>query len=440
MKIKIAFLWPYNNQWIGGWDRKFSIYYKNLHEDFFDKYFVYVVTDATLISTDNHNEIFLTEDRLQDFFASKSINYIYFAWAKISEHIKESLLHHYYGLVNVNFTDCYTDNKKLLNLIISKTDYWKIRFIHGKLNNSYTVYNPIDFDNRVRLSQEIHENHRNYFHDKKCIIGRLGRAEPSKWHFLIISVLLKLQRQWNYSYGFVFAGMPLLYRKALKFLLNKKMYKSVLFLPELRKLEDISKFYHSIDIFWQTSWIWESFGNVIAEAFCFNVPVITDFKAFYRDGKVNKKLYDAQIELVDNEVNWWYCSYPDSVISFLENHDLAQLHHLWKSWYQKVQNVYNVKFTSNTMAKILYDFWRNHLSFNYDEKFENLLQIPWPKEVDNYREEYLKRLKTCYDCNPITLNKKFIYNFFANIWRSVEYSYLLYRKILKNIFKIDIEK
>jgi hypothetical protein len=33
------------------------------------------------------------------------------------------------------------------------------------------------------------------------------------------------------------------------------------------------------------------------------VPVITDFKAFYRGGKVNKRLYDAQIELVDNEVN-----------------------------------------------------------------------------------------------------------------------------------------
>jgi hypothetical protein len=49
--------------------------------------------------------------------------------------------------------------------------------------------------------------------------------------------------------------MPYLYRKVLKFLLNKKIYKNILFLPELRKLEDIAKFYQSIDIFWQTSWI-----------------------------------------------------------------------------------------------------------------------------------------------------------------------------------------
>lgn len=440
MKIKIAFLWPYNNQWIGWWDRKFSIYYKNLSEDLFEKYFVYVVHDMTLISTENHNEIFLTEEGLEDFFASKDIDYIYFAWAKISEYSKESLLKKYYGLINVNFTDCYTDNKKLLNLIISKTDYWKIKWIHGKLNNSYVVYNPIDFENRVRLSKETNENHRSYFNNKKRIIGRLGRAEPSKWHYFIVATLLKLQKQWNYSYGFAFAGMPYLYRRMLKFLLNKKMYKSILFLPELRKLEDIANFYQSIDIFRQTSWIWESFWNVIAEAFCFNVPVITDFKAFYRNGKVNKKLYDAQIELVDNEMNWWYCVYPDSVIGFLENHSLDQLHAMWKVGYQKVQNVYNVKFTSNTMAKILYDFWKKHLSFVDDEKFENLVQIPWLKEVDDYREEYLKRIEICYDYNPIFLSKKILYVFSAYIWRSLEYIYLIYRKFAKNVLKKNIEK
>lgn len=439
MKINIAFLLPYNNQWIWWTDRKFGIYYNNLHKEYFNKYCVYVTEDTSNIQK-AWDESVLLDTQIESFLEEKNIDFIYYWWAKINKNIYDMLLHKYYIIMNINFTNLYQNNDKILNFIISKTDYFKINLINWKLTNSYVVYNPIDFDNRVRLSQEIHESHRNHFHDKKYIVGRLGRAEPSKWHFLIISTLLKLQRQWNYSYGFVFAGMPLLYRKILKLILNKKMYKSVLFLPELRKLEDITKFYNSIDIFWQTSWIWESFWNVIAEAFCFNVPVITDFKDFYKNGKINKKLYDAQIELVDNEVNWWYCAYPDSVINFLENHSFAQLHNMGKSGYQKVQDVYNVKFTSNTMAKILYDFWKKHLSFVYDEKFENLVQIPWLKEVDDYREEYLRRLKTCYNYNPITSSKKRLYMFFAHIWRFVEYMYLTYRKFAKNVLKKDIEK
>lgn len=55
----------------------------------------------------------------------------------------------------------------------------------------------------------------------------------------------------------------------MKVLLSKKMYNSIVFIPELRRLEDIAEFYASIDLFWQTSWIGESFGNVIAEANCF---------------------------------------------------------------------------------------------------------------------------------------------------------------------------
>ncbi|MBP6085909.1 hypothetical protein KA478_01695 [Patescibacteria group bacterium] len=53
--------------------------------------------------------------------------------------------------------------------------------------------------------------------------------------------------------------MPYLYRKVLKLLLRKKMYESIVFLPELRDLKDIASFYASIDIFWQTSRIGESF-------------------------------------------------------------------------------------------------------------------------------------------------------------------------------------
>jgi hypothetical protein len=58
----------------------------------------------------------------------------------------------------------------LLNLIISKTDYWKLKFIHGDLKNSYVVYNPIDFEKWSKLANETRENYRDKFQDKKFII------------------------------------------------------------------------------------------------------------------------------------------------------------------------------------------------------------------------------------------------------------------------------
>jgi glycosyltransferase involved in cell wall biosynthesis len=60
--------------------------------------------------------------------------------------------------------------------------------------------------------------------------------------------------------------MPWLYRKYISMFLSKEMQSCIINIPEQRKYEDIAEFYASIDIFWQASWIGESFGNVIAEA------------------------------------------------------------------------------------------------------------------------------------------------------------------------------
>ncbi len=440
MKIKIAFLWPHNNQGIWWGDRKFSIYYKYLNEQYFDKYFIYIVSDGKLESYDSDDKILLTQEHILEFLISKNIDFVYFAWAKITTEIRDNILNDFFWLVNVNFTDCYTTNKKLLNLIISKTDYWKIKFINGNLNNSYVVYNPIDFNNWIRLSTEIQENHRDIFKEKNYIIWRLARAEPSKWHYLIIGTLLKLQKEDNYWYWFIFAGMPYLYKKTLKLILNKKMYNSILFLPELKKLEDISKFYNSIDLFWQTSWIWESFGNVIAESFCFNVPVMTDFKDFYREWSINKKLYDAQIELVDNKINWGYCSYPEICVNFLKTHSLEELQHMGKNGYKKVEKIYNVEWTCDTLTKILYDFGRKQLHFQYDKIFEKIEQTPSMDEINKYKDVYIKRIKDCYKHNKIVWIDKILYLVYSSIRRSIEYCYLIYRKASKVIFHIDIEQ
>ena len=438
MKIKIIFLLPHNNKWIGGWDRKYDIYFKNLSNEYFEKYFVEVTNIDTEVDVQGERVV-LTASMIKDFLFEREIQYIYFAWAKIDKSLQNELTKKYIGLLNINFTPRYDNSWEFINLIISKTDYRKLARMHGSLINSYVVYNPIDVTNWCRLSSEVDGIYRNNFHDKKAIIGRLWRAEPSKWHFLMIATLVLLQRRKNYSYGFIFAWMPYLYRKVLKVLLHKKMYTSILFLPELKRLDDIAKFYKSIDIFWQTSRIGESFWNVIAEAFCFKVPVITDFKRFYRNGKVIEHIYDAQIELVDHEINWWYCKYPSKVIDFLEQHTLDDIQVLWYHWYEKVHQLYDVKDTAITLAKILYKIGKEKWFYTIDPCFEQLQQNPTTEELEQYQEVYFEKIALCQQTNTLHRMNYYCYMLLNNLWRWVEYLYLLVRKLAKKYGKKDIE-
>jgi glycosyltransferase involved in cell wall biosynthesis len=439
MKIRIAFLGQHQASGIGWGDRKFEIYFAHLSEVYVQKYFVYVTTDPTQLQETWERVVLLEKDIIQ-FLQTHHIDYVYFAWAKIGHNTHQAILQKSTGLINVNFTPCYDPSGKHINLIISKTDYWKLKRMHGELINAYVVYNPIDVDNRTKLAKVSIGTHRTYFTDKKYLIGRLGRAEPSKWHFLIIATLLQLQKKKVYDYGFIFAGMPRLYRKILKLLLNKRMYASLLFLPELRKLEDITTFYASIDLFWQTSWIGESFWNVIAESYCFGVPVITDFKHFYRNGKVHEAIYDAQTELVDHGVTWGYCRYPKQVINFLESHARKQLQHLGQAWYAKAHAEYHIQKTDETLVRILYDIGLKDWKYAHDNAFEQLVATPSSEEVEEYATDYARRMEIAERVNTPSRSDKMQYQLLHTVWRWVEYAYLLVRKSIRLAWQKDIER
>ncbi|NDK08117.1 glycosyltransferase [Candidatus Gracilibacteria bacterium] len=435
MKIKIVFLGKYNNKGIGGGDRKYNILYENLNVNFFEKYFIYITDKKKLISIESKNYV-LTSDMILDFLFENNIDYVYFAGADILNDIKENIIKNFVCLINVNFVHCYLKNPNVLNLIISKTEHFKLMSIHSNLINSYVVYNPINFDLWTKLSESTDHSYRSKLSNKKFIIGRIARSEPSKWSFLIISTLFELQFKKNYKYGFIFVGMPLLYRFFLKIFLNKIMYNSIIFLPEQKEYSEIAKFYKSIDIFWQTSGVGESFGNVIAESFCFKIPVFSDYKIFYNNGKVKKNLYDAQIELVDNNINGFYLNTPKSIISKLDSLSKHKIDVLGKNGYSKVKNIYNVKVGVNTLAKILYDYGRINLGYEKDDNFEQIVKIPGKNEINEYKYEYLKRIEICNKNNKIN----FSYFLLKTLWEFVEFLYLLLRKILIKFFSFNLEK
>lgn len=440
MKINIAVIGP--EEGIGGTNRKYRIYFKYLDEKKFNKYYINISHEKEEEKETEKNEFLLSRDKIIDFLKRKNISYVYLSVRKdYSAELYDEIRKNMFILKNVNFTELYDSDEKVLNLIISKTDHLKIKLINGQLINDYVVYNPIDFELWNKLSKNKKNNYRNYFRkENKIIIGRLARAEPSKWEFLILKTLLKLQKEKNYDYGFVFAGTSSIYRWTMKLLLNKKMKENILFLPELKSHEDIAKFYNSIDLFWQTSHIGESFGNVIAEAFCFKVPVITDYKKFLQnDGSVEEKKYDAQIEVVDHGKNGAYCNYPETVIKFLKETDKKRLEKLGQNGYEKVKKYYDAKIAGNTLARILYDHMKISKKIKKDSSFEKLKRIPSEKEIKDYYGEYIQRLNTAVKNNKIEPSSLKKYNRQKAVWTLIENIYLVKRKLLR-FAGIDVEK
>lgn len=432
MKINIGFVVQATSG-IGGGDRKFGIYYSHLSEKFFNKSQVVITGNKN----QTNNENFIKEENLGYWIEKNKIDAVYLA-AKIDDKTFSAIKKKTWIIKNVNFTEVYSKDPKIINLIISKTDYWKLNWLHNGLQNSHVVYNPIDVDKWLLWKEKNNGKYRREFKGKKFIVGRLGRAEPTKWNFLIIKTLWRLDNKRNYDFGFLFAGMPLLYRKILNFTLSKKMKKCVIFLPELRSDEDLAKFYNSIDVFWQTSYIGESFGNVIAESFCFGVPVFTDYKDFFKkSGKINKKWYNAQSELVDGNINGAYCNYPEIVEKFLNETTLAKLRKMGLNGQKKSKNVYDAKLAGQTIAKVLYGYLKKDKKTK-DALFESINQVPSDKEVKDWAKKYQKRLEEEKKQNEIPLLRHISYKIQEKLWNAIEFIYVGVRFLLRKV-KIDIE-
>lgn len=436
-KINIAFLAP--PEGIGGGNRKFSIYYNHLSDKYFNKWYLYIHKNPDAYIDVGGGQYVIGTNKIINFIKKNRIDFFY-ACRPISLSLFTQIKKISYILKNVNGVVAYSSDKKVINLAISKVQYLQLKCIYPVLNNTFVVYNPIEINKWHKLSKKITSLYRKRLLNKKLIIGRLGRAEPNKWDFLIISTLRELDKQANYSYGYVFAGIPLLYRIALKLLLSKRMQNSIICLPELKEDRDIAQFYKTLDLFWQTSQAGESFGNVIAEAFCFGIPVMSDYKDFFKNnGRINIKVCNAQSELVDHGINGMICNYPSKIIEFLGNTDIRNLKIMGWRGFNKVKKKYDAKTAGMTMAKTLYSILRQNNQIKKNAKLEKLKKIPSDSEVLTYDLEYQHLLEKEIKANQVKQSEFLKYKIEEKIWHSIELVYLCIRKTLKRL-SIDIEK
>ena len=434
-KVKVMFI--IERGILGGTERSAMLYAKKLNKNLFEPLFI-VSKPIDEEFRKRFGELkyeIISSDEIPRFAESMGIQVI-LDFTSLDGKAIENLKKSSKVLRFVVFTENYSFNADS-NLMISKTEYLKAKLYHkdnfGK--KDYVVYFPVDLDfwHKLDLSSSIKPY---YTDDKKIVVGRLARAEPSKWHYLLLATLHQFKRKKALGkFTFVFAGMPKLYEKYIEIFFREELNKkNIILLPELASDEDVARFYKSLDVFIQTSWIGESFGCVIAESFCFGVPVISDWKGFLNKKNVDIKRYDTQIELVDLYKNGFYANHPETIYKFLTKLNRKELKLLGKNGSEKIKRLYNVDKVVANLEHIL-------LGPILNLKPElNRRIYPSHSEINSFPSEYANRIFEARTIeSSLTKKEKIRYNLQCVGWRCIEWVYLLTRRLLR-IFSFDIER
>lgn len=432
--IRIAFLSP--ERGIGGGNRKPFIFYRNCKGPLIKAVYITRGKGAG-IHRKNDGAQTVADEKLAEFIKKNHIQFMY-RGRKLGEQLEQQLREQVTFVNNTNFVPSMIDERDV-NIVISKTLHHHISTVYGSKTASAMdiVYNPIEVSRWRSLAKGQTIKHAAVT-GKRLVIGRMARAEPSKWDYLVLATLQELDRRKEYGYGFVFVGMPYLYRRHLKRTLSKSMLSCIVFLPEIPDDEGKARFYRTIDVFWQTSRCGETFGNGIAEAFSFAKPVLTDSKDFIGKGRQGRGIDNAQIELVDHQANGLYCTHPATVIA-----GLAVMERRGKVFgragLRKVQSLYDAKNAVQSLTRILYNRLRSKGMVERDPRYERLRAIPSEEEMKNYPVEYHRRRAVVARANSIPQREREAYARIERRWHHQETAYLLVRK-LGRVLGFDMER
>lgn len=440
-KIKIAFLVKRSDA-LGGTERVASDFFKYLDKDIFEP----IILFSRQVNLDRNFEgasfLYMPKESMNSYLKNNKIDVVLiFSYDGLTIDMVKGMRNHSKVLQIVNFTGKYNTIYDA-NLITTKYDRLKISLLNPKMMKDYVLYHPIDVHKWIRLQKE--SKGPLVQQEGKTISGRLGRAEPSKWHYSILATLNQCKKYNAFDrHTFVFAGMPKLYQWYIRLFFSKQLKKDQIILySELRDDQLVSDFYSSLDIFLQSAWIGESFGCVIAEAFAHGCPVITDTKYSIQEGikdqciyKINPKLYDAQIELVEEGINGIYADMPKIIFENIDILTKPQIKKLGNAGKQKVLDLYEAKkVTENLQNIILKDVLK--IKEYWGKKI-----YPSKKEIKDFKEEYFKKIKIFDQRNSeLKVLNRITYKINSKVFRGIEYIYLAIRSWLRKYLKYDLEE
>jgi glycosyltransferase involved in cell wall biosynthesis len=162
---------------------------------------------------------------------------------------------------------------------INFQDFWR----HCRV-----IYYPVDME-------RFRPNERPILVSTKPTIGRIARKDETKWNDGIVVALSQVIRMMPTTKCFL-VGVP----DRVKGRLAKLGDRIVI----LDSVVDTPGFYEDVDVMLHATTVGETFGYVIAEPMAMGKPVVT---------LSTPHMDNAQVELVDNGVNGFVVSSPDSM-------------------------------------------------------------------------------------------------------------------------------
>jgi glycosyltransferase involved in cell wall biosynthesis len=166
---------------------------------------------------------------------------------------------------------------------------------HGR---NRTLYYPVDLDRlrEDRIPRSDAHTLLGLDPDRPTVV-RVGRDDDRKWGDVLVAMvphLLRLQP----DVQVVLVGTTAHRRAQLRRL---GVLERVRCLDPSSDERRVAAFYSAADVFASASSIGESFGLAIAEAMALSIPVVTSSTPWTDN---------AQVEVVDNEVNGWVANHP----------------------------------------------------------------------------------------------------------------------------------
>lgn len=286
----------------------------------------------------------------------------------------------------------------------------------------HVLYNPIaiaDFDGSRVMNiskQELYQKYNippNYY-----VIGRHARPVPEKWPDLCIAFLphlLKIVPNVKY----LVMGFP---EERIHQIKRMGLEDHFIFFPPTADFEQINEFLYLLDVFPIASVHGESFGNVIAEAMTWKIPVVSNSLPHR---------YNAQVELIDHGKTGFIANNPktfaQAIAYLLMNPQKKEKMGLAAR--MKVENNYEVKMNTARLEQ----FYINLLikkGVSIDPAIRDLhadaKSRPSHDEIIDFEKEYSQRIRSCWG-RPNYLE---IY-----LWEKFLCSYGIYR-LTKNIRNI----
>jgi len=254
--------------------------------------------------------------------------------------------------------------------------------------NHMVVYCPIDFDFIEKHSlthDEISRRKKRLgIASEDVVIGRIGRADTGKWDDVLIDMMPHLLKKTS-NVKFMIMGIPEAKKDKIRKMGLEKYF--ILIDPDPSDAA-VAELLSLIDIFAYASVQGETFGMSIAEAMATKKPIVV---------KSTPMVDNAQIELVDNGKTGFVAYSPeafaDAVACLATRPELAK--NMGLAGYEKARQEFEARKTVRMVERRILEILaeKGKIPKKMLASYKDARKFPTPKEIDDFEEEYERRLK-----------------------------------------------